>query len=194
MVEMADVIANSYKDFHTKGLDYICLKRSDEETIKFYFFEGDVTHLPEVVSPHDHRYDFDTTCMSGGVENIWFEAHDDGQEFNRFAYMTPLNGGTGFTWIGTDRLKKVRRRLRQRGESYSMKAEELHTIRITRNNTVIMLTQYSDVLPISVPTHTYIKDREPPSLTGMYSRFTADEITAKMKQLRAYTGFVSPIT
>lgn len=39
--DMAEVLANSYRDFHAKGLDYICLKRSFKETLKLYFFDGD---------------------------------------------------------------------------------------------------------------------------------------------------------
>lgn len=66
-MNMEEVIANSFKDFHSKGLDYICLRRSPVLTTKLYFFDGDVSKLPEVVNPHDHRYDFSTVCLSGCV-------------------------------------------------------------------------------------------------------------------------------
>ena len=59
-VSMEEVLANSFRDFHAKGLDYVCLKRRPSETVKLYFFDGDVSKLPEVVNPHDHRYDFST--------------------------------------------------------------------------------------------------------------------------------------
>lgn len=69
-IPMDYVIANSFKDYHVKGFDYICLQRSPRETVKLYFFDGDVSKMPEVVNPHDHRYDFDTVCLSGAVEYL----------------------------------------------------------------------------------------------------------------------------
>lgn len=184
-VSIDDVIANSFRDYHVKGFDYICLRRSLTETIKLYFFDGDVSKLPEVVNPHDHRYDFNTLCIAGEVENIWFRpSTDDGEVFQAFEYRTPLNGGAGFEWAGEKRLEISNRLRRTAGACYGMWHEELHTIRMVQNETVLCLTQYRDRVPVDQPTMTYVRDREPPSLSGLYSRFTADQIIYRLLKLK----------
>ena len=47
-----NVIENSFKNFHAKGLDYICLSRTPQLTLKLYILDGDASESPEVVNPH----------------------------------------------------------------------------------------------------------------------------------------------
>jgi hypothetical protein len=173
-VNIDEILANSFKDYHVKGFDYVCLKRSPTETLKLYFFDGDVSKLPEVVNPHDHRYDFDTWVICGRTEN---------------KFRTPLNGGNGFTWKGECRIKETASCVYQPGEHYFMKADEFHTIRIVENESVIMLRQLEDVVPLDVPTRTFTRSETPPSLAGLYSRFTPDQVLARLKQFEERTGY-----
>lgn len=186
-IDIENVIANSFKDFHTKGFDYLCVKRSPTETLKLYFFDGDVTKLPEVVNPHDHRYDFDTWILAGAAENVWFGEQPNGRVYQRFDYRTPLNGGDGFTHAGEIRLRETARVRRQTGGHYWMGAKELHTIRIVENETVLMLRQFEDMVPLDRPTQTFTRGPAP-ELGGLYSRFTADEVVAKLSNLEARLG------
>lgn len=186
-IDIGTVIEHSLRDYHTKGFDYICVKRSETETIKLYFFDGDISKLPEVVNPHDHRYDFDTWTLAGGVENIWFAEGDDGEVFNRFEYRTPLNGGNGFTFAGEARLRTLAKVYRQPGGHYFMRADQLHTIRIVRSDTILMLRQREDVVPLDKATQTFTRG-DAPSLSGLYSRFTEDQVAARLRQLRDLTG------
>ncbi|WP_156927856.1 hypothetical protein [Bradyrhizobium sp. Tv2a-2] len=183
-VPMDEVIATSYRDFHVKGFDYICLRRSPSETVKLYFFDGDVSKLPEVVNPHDHRYDFTTLCVAGRVQNMWFSESRTGELFQRFAYETPLLGGDGFTWVGETRLSCVRKYSCSAGRRYSMRHHEVHTIRLMENNTVISLVQFEDKVSDFTPTLTFTRDREPPSLDGLYRRFEPDAILSRLKALQ----------
>lgn len=183
-VTVDEICANSFRDYHVKGFDYICLRRSPTETVKLYFFDGDVSKLPEVVSPHDHRYDFSTLCVAGRVQNMWFAEDRTGQPFQRFAYETPLNGGQGFTWVGETRLKNVRKFTASAGRRYHMGFDEIHTIRLVENNTVICLVQHEDRVALNRPTLTFTRDREPPSLAGLYGRFTPDQVLARLRTLR----------
>lgn len=191
-IDVEKAVANSYRDFHVKGFDYICLERAPELTKKLYFFDGDVSKLPEVVSPHDHRYHFVTEVLAGASENVWFEEGAAGKCYNRFRYDTPLNGGKGFVFDGVSHLReKERKRYSAQDEEswYEMRAEELHTIRMVENETVLLLTQYEDVVPIGVPTSTFVLgDGAAPSLDGLYRRFTADEVIAKLKNFSDRTG------
>lgn len=191
-LDIDEVIANSYKNFHSKGLDYICISRTPELTVKLYFFDGDASKLPEVVNPHDHRYDFDTLCIAGEVENIWYrqDKYLGRGPFQVFDYRTPLNGGDGFTWVAETRLAERERVSFKPGGRYSMRAEELHTIRMRASETVIMLQQWVDVVPVDVPTQTFCRgfDREPPSVSGLYDEFTADEIGSRLTRLQERVG------
>lgn len=187
-LNMDEIIANSYKNFHTKGLDYLCLKRSDELTVKYYFFDGDVEKLPEVVNPHDHRYNFDTTCLSGAVENFWYEESPFGDTYNTFNYMTPLNNGNGFEFDSEKKLYVNRKSVFTPGENYYMRWHETHTINVRANQTIIRLDQYEDKVPLTTPTKTFCMFDEPPSLTGLYDQFTEDEVIKKIKILMELNG------
>jgi hypothetical protein len=184
-VPMERVVENSFKDYHVRGFDYLCLKRSPKETVKLYFFDGDVSSLPEVVTPHDHRYDFDTHVLCGESQNVWFRETnrpDQGSLFERFAYETPLCGGDGFTHVGQTRLIESVRASYRAGGRYQMKFNEVHTIRMLSNETVLCLIQYEDRVN-DRPTLTFCRDQEPPSLSGLYRKFSPDEVTALLERL-----------
>lgn len=200
-VSIEDVIANSFRDYHVKGFDYICVRRSPAQTVKLYFFDGDVSKMPEVVNPHDHRYDFETLCVTGCVENQWFRRVTAPESvtgwqtktFQRFEYRTPLLGGAGFEHVGEEMLALVKQRQFDPWHLYWMNAEEIHTIRLVENETVIALMQYEDCVKDGVPTFTFTRDREPPSLDGLYGKFTADQVFDKLKKLqRRAPGLILP--
>lgn len=186
-ISVEEIIANSFRDYHVKGFDYICLRRSPFQTVKLYFFDGDVSKLPEVVNPHDHRYDFKTVCVAGAVENRWYRQGLEGPEGYRnyqvFEYETPLNGGGGFRWSNCCSLALLRKKLYRRGGSYLMNFDEIHTIRMVESETVLCVVQFEDKVA-SAPTHTYSMDKDPPSLTGLYNRFTSDEVLQRISKLR----------
>jgi len=192
-VRMEDVITNSFKDYHVRGFDYLCLKRHWSETIKIYFFDGDVSKLPEVVTPHDHRYDFSTTVLSGRSENVWYQKLDPLQDhgwgdksevFERFEYRSKLVDSTnyGFVHAETVGLRETNRYDFGRGETYDMHHDEIHTIRMVKSETILMLIQFEDQVK-ERPTSTFCRDREPPSLDGLYEKFKPDEITGLLRRL-----------
>jgi hypothetical protein len=182
-VEM--MVENSFKNFHVKGFDYLCLKRTPAHTRKIYFFDGNVSHLPDVVSPHDHRYDFTTTVLCGHMSNSHYKINNQfGEVFNEFEYRTPLNGGNGFTFKKEVRLRETRRDFYIPGWQYTMRAEEFHTIRMHKEGTIIMLDQYDDVVPIDTPTRTFISNRKAPDLNGLYEKFTPDEVIDRYNKIQ----------
>lgn len=177
------MLAHSYRNFHVKGFDYLCLKRTPEHTRKVYFFEGNVAHLSEVVNPHDHRYHFETTVLTGVMSNSTYEQDDlNGNVYNEFEWRTPLLGGDGFHWKRETRLFERQRFFYKPGDRYAMRAEELHTIRMHADTTVIVLDQYADVVPESVPTKTFMQERSAPSTDGLYDKFKPEELRQRLKQ------------
>lgn len=189
--DLEHILAHSFRDFHVKGFDYLCLKRSEAETVKVYFFEGDAARAPEVVIPHDHRYPFLTECLAGAVTNHEFaemvgrKYGGDAEPYERFEYLTPLNGGNGFKWLAEAWLIRVASRLRVSG-SYAMRHDQLHTITV-QPDTVLRLTQHADVVPEGVPVRAYRPAgmREPPSLDGLYRPMDADHALMRLAQYRA---------
>lgn len=188
-LNILDMMQHSIKDYHVKGFDYLCLKRTPEHTVKVYFFDGNVSQLPEVVNPHDHRYHFKTTVLTGVMSNSHYVRDEKyGDVFNEFEWNTPLNGGDGFKFKQETRLREFKRYMYTPGEEYIMKPEEYHTIRMHREGTIIMLEQFADVVPIGKPTTTFMPDKQAPNMDGLYSKFTPDEIVARVSQLRSLTN------
>jgi len=180
------IIDNSFKNFHAKGLDYICLKRTPEHTRKAYFLNGDVTKLPDVVNPHDHRYHFDTTVICGTMSNSRYLESDNGVLYQQFEWRTPLNGGDGFTWVKEARLEEITRATHMSGQKYRMMADEFHTIRMHSDQVIIILDQYEDVVAVDQPTLTFMQSDKAPDLNGLYERFTADDVFDRLAVLRDF--------
>jgi len=204
MDDIDTICANSFRNFHTKGFDYLCLSRTPELTRKVYFFEGDLANLPELVIPHDHRYPFVTTVLAGAVVNKSFTRlrngpHPDAKSawervtdvYDHFEYRTPLNGGDGFTWVGECRMMASGDVFhRTRGRFWRSSADEIHTLDIRCEGTVIMLEQLADVVAIDEPTNAFRKvgDRSPPSLDGLYDRMDADHARERIGQFLDLVG------
>jgi hypothetical protein len=188
--QLLHALEHSYRDFHAKGLDYVCLRRSERETWKLYFFTGDVSSAPEVVHPHDHRYDFVTETLCGEVENRLYRESPDGEVFNGFRYLTPLNSGGGFTFDREARLWEYSRQRYGAGRVYPMTSAEIHTIRIVRHGTVLLVIQFEDVVPLDVPTRTFCRG-DAPKLDGLYRRFTADELVKTLTRFHERTRALS---
>lgn len=180
---LEDLRYASYRNFHAKGVDYVCLKRTPGHTIKAYFFDCDVDRLPEVVVPHDHRYDFDTTVISGLVANVKYNCRPHGtlrggETYERFEFFTPLNGGDGFTWAETVDLRKSFDRTFKRGDRWCSLHDDIHTLRIASDQTIIVLNQYGDKVGAGNPTSAFKRGKQTPSLDGLYDEMPMDHMLA----------------
>jgi hypothetical protein len=189
------IVSNSFQNFHAKGLDYLCLRRSEELTLKAYFYQNPDAKSPEVVCPHDHRYPFLTTIVAGESTHIRYREYQRAtpgpsyDHYQQFLWRTPLNGGDGFTWDGRVCLSRRSTEEYKAGESYFCRADEIHTISISRPDTVLLLWQYKDVLPVGTPSRTFVwgDDREPPSLKGLYENMRPDYARSLLRRLRPIT-------
>lgn len=188
-MNLEEIAANSYKNFHSKGLHYICLKRSEKETIKAYFFEGDVTSKAQVVIPHNHRYDFTTKVLAGELTDIEYKEVQPSlglatRVAQRWDYLTPLNGGGGFQWASESRLWWFKERIVTQGNSLLSPQDRIHTIRV-KTDTVLLLTQQEDKLGLETPSQAWSFDGKDnkPDTSGLYDKFNEDEIKAYLTQL-----------
>lgn len=183
-----EMISNSFRDYHVKGFDYICIKRSDRHTVKVYFFDEPFVHMPEVVQPHDHRYRFRTTVAAGRVRNIVYQTMADRLDrndivYNEFEYLSPLNGWNGFTYKQRTKLAPFSIQDSIRGQCYSQQPKEIHTIRIMQPDTILILDQYEDELALDKPTRFFSRDDAAPNLSGLYNKFTPDQLLARLATL-----------
>lgn len=192
-MQFKEILENSYKDFHAKGLHYLCLQRTELVTVKAYFFEGDVTQAPEIVVPHNHRYDFLTEVIEGRLTDYtYYEiippgANRDTRLYNKFDFFTPLNGGTGFKWKKPVLLQKNYPVIIKPGERLFRNAETIHTISV-KPDTILLLTQHKDRNPINIPSQAYSDaDRELfPNTAGLYDSMDADSAIGYLKLLQEY--------
>lgn len=186
-VDLDNLIQNSYKNFHAKGLDYICLKRAADHTIKVYFLDGDASKLPEVVNPHDHRYLFSSRVLAGRLEDYTYipTTNEGAETFQTFDYMTPLNGGNGFTYRGEERLLRTKINRITEGQCLFTSSKNIHTIAAKADQTVIMLEQYADVVPLNKPTTLWVPEGEPkPDVSGLYEKHTPDEFLNRIQTIK----------
>lgn len=191
LIDLEEVLANSYCDFHVKGFDYLCLRRLPEETVKVYFFEGDIEAAPEVVIPHDHRYAFSTDVLSGSVANrVWDRTTEArGEAYEEFDYLTPLNGGDGFTWRSTAFLRLSAEHSYLPGAGYVLPPSAIHTIQVLAPQTVLLLRQWEDAVPVGQPTKAFrpAGQRVGPNLDGLYRPMDADTAMARLATYRELT-------
>jgi hypothetical protein len=185
--KMAEIVESSFINFHAKGLDYICLQRSDFFTEKIYFFDNKISQAPEVVHPHNHRYDFLSIVMAGVVQNkIYHLAPADAfgaTIYQKFLWYTPLNGGSGFEYQTPAGLVLDEQPIYADGSAWRSKAKDIHTLQIHKEGTIMRLVQCQDEYCVDIPTSTYCLDKEPPSLTGLYEKPTADQVIKRLRSL-----------
>jgi len=182
-----DALKHSYRNFHAKGFDYLCLKRSAKETVKIYTFADEAAYSSEVVCPHDHRYDFTTTVLAGTLQNLVYvpRMNHYSQLFYRHNYRTPLNGGNGFEPAGATYLALTEHSIYGNGEICQMLAEQIHTIRVD-SRSILMLEQAED--RNVVHTATYSRHETMPSLSGLYRRFYEGEFMDKLHDVCEAVG------
>lgn len=186
---------NSHRNFHTRGLDYVCLRRSTDLTVKAYFLDGGRFDLSEVVNPHDHRYNFTTAVMSGRVSNKRYAVDKCGAATHFVRdWLTPLNGGDGFGEAKPSGLSLIESLTYRSGDIWSSPASEIHTLSVVDGQCCIILRQYKDVIPVGEPTRTWFKTDDKPTLSGLYEVFTPDQITQRLKHLADLGVITSPTT
>lgn len=191
---MQTVLANSYRNYHAKGLDYLCFRRAAAMTLKVYFFDNPAFEAGQVVNPHTHRYNSQTAVIRGSVTNmIWRDAvadDDAPRTWDRFLFNTPLLGGVGFVYVGPAALQLDNALIYGPGHAFRSGFDVIHTLANVQPGTIIAQEQYRAVLAPGLPTTTFVPAKalgKPgstmPGLSGLYDRFTADQAMVRLRQL-----------
>lgn len=179
---------SSYQSFHAEGLNYVCLARGGERSVKYYFYDeaGDRPHL---VHPHNHRYNFYTTVMRGSIVDFRYipAIGTEGRSFDVYDYYSPLVFADDVKTF-TKRSMPARLSLSheldlEKGESLYSPAGAIHTIRPFVGS-VIKLECGPVVTDAGSPTQLYCPDYEVPALPdAAYQPIDDEQLTDYLHQL-----------
>lgn len=140
---------NSVLNHHVNGMNYLCLHRSPELTVKLYLVERPVNHHSGfLVHPHSHRYAFGSIVLAGDLNHLRF-AEDSGDKWNKWRYNPDTKG---LNDAGKCGLRQISDELIfSDGEfganSYWVDPHEVHTLRMLEQSgpLLIGLVQHSDI-------------------------------------------------
>lgn len=148
-----DVIAaRSYE--HPNGFRKIVLG-ADKDGSKLRLHVWPSNFLGTESNVHNHRWSFSTLVLVGGMTSTWHNltvSKTEGQEFHRFRYRPGSPGGEyELVDDGLAYAKSVSTRSLTPGESYWIRAEQLHSV-LVQPGTMTLVDQdaptreYTDVL------------------------------------------------
>jgi hypothetical protein len=134
---------------HVEGMDYLCLHRGDKLTAKLYFIEPKrVKAAPGefLVTPHSHRYAFQTVVMAGDLTHVRFDkviGHEGNWEHFGYHAETRARRREGFCDLSI-RSSRVHSFGNYLCDSYWVDAHELHTLRVPEEPVLLGLVQFGD--------------------------------------------------
>lgn len=174
-------LENSYTNFHRAGVNYVCLSRTAELTLKLY--ELPATDGRYIVSPHNHAYSFHTFLLEGDLSNHFLAEEDFGDRYYKRIFRSKLRGGNGFAEKAdpVTLVTKSVRYLKRHLDDYYCPNDEIHSL-IVHVPSLVLVEQYADVVD---ETCAYTKTQEAPSFTGLYEKMS--EYDAKRILTRAKT-------
>lgn len=142
--EAIDLVKQSRVNHHVKGLDYICLKRTPELTVKIYIIDRpDNDQSGFLVHPHNHRYNFDSIILKGSLKHYRFKEDETPKAWtncDKFKYqwenrkVYPMRKSN----LMIDSVETCKE-----GSKYNVETHEIHTLEILEP-TVIGIFQYMD--------------------------------------------------
>jgi hypothetical protein len=176
---------NSFRDFHAKGVDYICLHRTPALTVKLYLFDPATLVVAgpgrQVVNPHSHGYNFSTHVLRGGVTNVEY-LRGDGDGWHEIRYGSPLKGRRWDQVTGPCSLREIGRTAYGPSRSYDFDHERIHSIEVhPETKTALLLFQHADKgKPFTL---LYTRAPATPPLDGLYKRWATDDIRSALRNV-----------
>lgn len=146
-----EIAAHSVLNHHVEGMNYLCLHRSPKLTVKLYFIDPariDKTPGSMLVTPHTHRYAFESTVLTGQLIHETFREGVD-SDHDRFVYApeTKMRLGTGS--VGLWQRSVNTHIARTNTDSYWVDTDEIHNLIVPDRPVLLGLVQFADVLPTS---------------------------------------------
>lgn len=123
-------------NYATPGLTSSLVGGGDAGKVRLFTSDRDTRHW---ITPHSHRFNFTCLVLAGSVENILYNKGYGGNKFCEGILRT-VDGGLGNYELeratGWSRWSEVSS-IYGVGETYSMRAEEIHSIRFSHDSRVL---------------------------------------------------------
>lgn len=132
----------SVRNHHVNGLDYLCLHRSEKLTVKLYFIDPDLLPVAKeqfLVTPHTHRYAFESTVLRGNLMHVRFTERP-GDEYDRALYAPETRTRAA---RGTVDLKP-QYESHKPGHTYWCSTSDIHTLLVPEEIVLLGLVQFAD--------------------------------------------------
>lgn len=169
-IDMETACRYSYRNYHTQGLTYINLLRTERLTVKLYLFDGcEHNSRGFLVWPHNHAYNFSHHTLVGKITNYTFNVVG-GKDWNLYTFDTPLNDGQGLQKMIRCGLEGESGITYWPGGGYYLTSEQIHTISVHGDYAAALLVQYHDQDPGQLTTMYAPASVEPDCNLNLYER------------------------
>jgi hypothetical protein len=175
---------NSILNHHVEGLDYLCLHRSLKLTVKLYLIDPEriaADPCEFLVTPHTHRYAFESTVLSGSLVHDLFE-ESEGQTYARSIYEPETKTRIA---NGACDLRSKSAFTHLRASSYWVGIDDIHTLHVPAEPVLLGLVQFADTARTSTvyvrygSEMKYPESRKPTSLEVIALRNRAFQMMSK---------------
>ncbi len=194
-INVDESIANSYKDYHAKGVDYLNLLRTKHLTVKYLSCSGkSVERLNKshdvIINPHTSQYNQTIILLDGELELVTFDyitraiKDDEARMFsnatkahNRFSYTSPIKYNkrsaegvfkdTGYL------TEKETIKLKSLGDSVYIEHNEIQSYRVF-GDTKFLVLQYLSLDKLH--TEHFQQSTVLPMVDGLYTRYTPTDV------------------
>lgn len=141
----------------------------------FYATKWHNMYKPFEIAVHPHHVDIKITVLDGVLMNQIFEVSETGRVVKKFKWNSHiLNGNGGFEYLGKEILIKKSYISYNKGESFSMKACELHTVKVEQNKECVWMVEESIPSCEYFPINYSIHDLENWDSSGLYIKTTEE--------------------
>ena len=171
------LVKDSIKNFHFKGLNYICFQFNDKLTIRLYIVKPEDNLKTESVNIHNHLYDSQILMLSGEMQNnVYREV--EGDKFYSYYLTSALNpdnktGSVQLEPLGKVGLEKVKSIRLRSGDSHLQVHSEIHNVVNSPNEYLaFMVFEYPTVKSNSILYTTTDFGGEIPTKKGVCGNYT----------------------
>lgn len=131
---------------HCIGLHSFPISQDENGYLKRVFY-ADVNHelhIPIKIAIHPHHVDIKITVLDGKLSNFIYVVSENGVEFNKYNWQSEiLSGKGGFEYLGKETLYLKDIHSYSKGESFTMKSNELHTVFVDKHTKAVWLVEES---------------------------------------------------
>lgn len=182
------IVDNSIKNFHFKGLNYVCFQFSSNLTIRLYIIKPEDNLNTRNVNIHNHLYDSQILVLSGSITNNVY-SKTEGDKYNHYYLTSALNpanktGNVLLDYIGKTNLQVTKSINLSAGDTHFQNHKEIHSVNNDPSSyTAFMVFEFKTVKQNSTLFSTEEFKGKIDTKKDIYEKFTEREIVALLQGL-----------